>query len=175
MEREKVNKIGMSLDHFFTHHITPEKYSELIGWLHNRKEPESAKLLDILEGIRDLYLAYSGEDLANNIEAVLTYEDFSKMILEANNNGMNCADLCGKMGQEIKPYAEGMNIYVVKYGCIKAAIADTTNGIAILKPIKTKKMGKYIPLTETEIEAASTGNKKSGIPIIVVVKKEQMS
>lgn len=152
MERTKVNEIGLNLDRFFKH-ITPESYNNLMSYLHKSTTPESSKMLEILEGIRDLYLAYSGEDLANNFEAIRAYEDFTNLINEANDHGMDCASLCEKMGRDVT-LCDGLNLYMVKYGCIKAAIADTTNGIAILKPVMAWKMGHYIKLTSKEIEAA---------------------
>lgn len=158
MEKAKVNEIGLSLDRFFRH-ITPESYNDLISYLHKSTTPESTKMLEILEGIRDLYLAYSGEDLANNFDAIHAYEDFVNLVYEANQLGMECADLCRKMGQEVRPCADGLNIYVVRYGCIKAIIVDTTEGIAILTPVMAKKMSRYIPLSAKEIEAAGLAKK----------------
>lgn len=143
----------LDLERFFRH-ITPESYISLTEYLHKSGSQESSQLLDILEGIRDLYLSYSGEDLANNFKAVRTFEDFVNLINMANHLGMDCASLCKKMGADVKTCRKGINIYTVKYGCIKTVIADTMDGIAILKPVKVYKMGQYMPLTDQEIEAA---------------------
>lgn len=176
MDNTKVNKID--LEQFFRH-ITPESYIRLTDHLHKSGSQESEQLIDILEGIRDLYLSYSGEDLANNFKGVRAYEDFVNLIYMANHLGMDCASLCKKMGADVKPHQDGMNIYAVKYGCIKTVIADTVDGIAILKPVMTYKMGRYIPLTDQEIEAAGMGREAGvndsasrKIPVIVLMYRK---
>ena len=177
MDNTKVNQID--LKKFFSH-ITPESYIWLSKYLHKSGSQESAQLLDILEGIRDLYLSYSGEDLANNFKAVRTFEDFVNLIYMSNHLGMDCASLCKIMGAGVKPCRAGMNIYAVKYGCIKAVIADTIEGIAILKPVMVYKMGQYIPLTDQEIEAAGMeseteipGSASSKIPAIMLMHRQR--
>lgn len=180
MGNKDTRNINEALNSFFRL-ITPDMYNKQKTFLRNCNSKEADGILEIMDGIRDLYLSYSGEDLANNMPAISDYSQFLRYVKDAREKGLDCRGFCYYMGNETAPLTEGEHIYAVSYGSLRVILADTTDGIAVLKPVLARKMGRYYPLTDQEVEAAGISESEFIIPrkvdptvfhVIVLSKKK---